>query len=72
LLTEEEVDAWKMEVLPSLLNECHPKDIFNGNECVLFFRLTLENTYAFPDESCHQSKRSKERITVLVCSYVDG
>jgi hypothetical protein len=64
LLIEEEVDAWKM-------NYFHPKDIFSGKEYVLFFSLTLGNTYAFPDESCHQSKRSKDRIIVLVCSNVD-
>jgi hypothetical protein len=31
-VTEEDVDAWKMGVHPSLLRECHKKDTFNADE----------------------------------------
>jgi hypothetical protein len=59
-------------VLPSLLSEYHPKDIFNADECGLFLSLLLDKTYAFQDESCHEGKRSKDRITLLVCADMAG
>jgi hypothetical protein len=69
---EEDAGAWKMGVLPSLLSEYHPKDVFNGDECELFSNLLPDKTYAFKGESCHGGKRSKDRITVLVCTNMDG
>jgi hypothetical protein len=45
-VTGEEVDAWKVRVLLSLLSEDYPKDILNGDECTLlgFFNLLLDKT----------------------------
>jgi hypothetical protein len=58
-------------VLSSLLSEYNPKDIFNADQCGLFFSLLTDKTYAFIDESCHGSKWSKDRITGLVCLNID-
>jgi hypothetical protein len=33
---------------------------------------TYSQTYAFKGESCHGGKWSKDRITVLVCTNMDG
>jgi hypothetical protein len=49
---EEEVGSWKTGMLPSLLSEYCPKDIFNADECALFFNLLPDKTYAFIGESC--------------------
>jgi hypothetical protein len=46
---EKEVGALKTGMLPSFRSEYHPKDIFNADECVLFFNLFPDKTYA---ESC--------------------
>lgn len=59
-------------MLPSHLSEYYPKDMFNTDECGLFFSLLLNKTYAFQDESCHGGKMSKDRITVLVHADMDG
>jgi hypothetical protein len=51
-VTEKQVDAWKTGILPSLLSEYRSMDIFNADECVLFFNLFPGKTYAFIGESC--------------------
>lgn len=66
------VDSWKTTALPSLLAQYKPQDIFNADECGLFFNLLPDKTYDFKGEKCHGGKRSKERITVLVCANMDG
>jgi hypothetical protein len=55
-----------MEVLPSLLNEYHPKDIFNSNEHVVF-SLTLGNTYAFQKTAVTGAREIK---IGLLCLFV--
>jgi hypothetical protein len=67
-----DVGAWKIGLHPSLLSEHHPTDVFNADECGLFSNLLLDKTYVFKGESCHVSKRSEDRITVLVCTNMDG
>jgi hypothetical protein len=71
-VNEEEVEAWETGVLPSLLSECASKDIFNADGCELFFSLLSDKTCAFKGENCHGSKRSKDRISVLVGTDMDG
>jgi hypothetical protein len=43
-VNEEAVQAWKIGELPSLLNEYHSKDVFNADECGLFFNLLPDKT----------------------------
>jgi hypothetical protein len=47
------------------MSEYHQKDIFNSDECGLLFRLLLDETHSFKDESCYGGK-SKDT------SIVDG
>jgi hypothetical protein len=49
---EKEVGAWETGMLPSLLSEYRPKDIFDADGCVLFLNLFPDKTYAFIGESC--------------------
>lgn len=39
---------------------------------VVFFNLLPDKTFSFKGETCHGGKRSKERVTVLVCGNADG
>jgi hypothetical protein len=55
-------------VLPPLPRENHPKDIFNADECWLFFSL-LPHKYAFKDGRCHEGTKHKDKITVFVCAH---
>jgi hypothetical protein len=54
------------------LSEYHQKDIFHTDKFELFFFLFPDKAYAFKDLDCHGDKRSKDRITVLVCASMDG
>jgi hypothetical protein len=42
-VSEEQMDAWKSGMLPVLIREYEPKDIFNAVECGLFYNLLLVN-----------------------------
>jgi hypothetical protein len=48
IVNEEDVGVWKTGVLPSLLNEYHPKDVFNADKCGLFvFQPTARQNICF-------------------------
>ncbi|KAH8010001.1 hypothetical protein HPB51_024351 [Rhipicephalus microplus] len=68
---EADVSDW-LEKLPSLIAEYEPRDIFNADEAGLFFNLQPEKSLCLKGEACRGGKKSKERITVLLCCNVDG
>ena len=69
---EETTDSWKAEVLHSILSKYHPRDVFNADETGIFWRLLPDKTLAFRHEKCHGGKKSKERVTAMVCANMDG
>ncbi|XP_064414219.1 tigger transposable element-derived protein 4-like [Latimeria chalumnae] len=66
------LDDYITTKLPSLLIGYQPRDIFNINETGLFYKLLPNRTLALKGEECHGGKHSKERITLLVGSNMDG
>ncbi|XP_006005322.1 tigger transposable element-derived protein 4-like [Latimeria chalumnae] len=58
--------------LPSLLIGYQLRDISNVDGTGLFNKLLLNRTLALKGEECHGGKHSKERITLLVGSNMDG
>lgn len=68
----ETVSTWKDDLLPALLEDYALKDIFNADETGLFYNLLPDRTLALQHEKCHGGKRSKERLTVLLCANADG
>jgi hypothetical protein len=67
-----EVVPWKNIILPHLMAKYSPKDIFNVDECGLFYKMLLYKTYIFKGASCKGIKGNKERITVFVCANLNG
>lgn len=65
------VAQW-MTDLKTLISKYEPKDIYNCDETGLFYRLMPDRTLAFKGESCHGGKKSKERLTALLCCNADG
>ena len=63
-------DDWK-QILEPLLNQYDPNDIFNADETGLFWRLLPDKTHAVKGETCSGGKKSKERITLLVCANIE-
>ncbi|UYV84487.1 hypothetical protein LAZ67_X002357 [Cordylochernes scorpioides] len=79
------VATWKGGIIPSLLAKYSPQDIFNADETGLrlsdsvllsedglFYKLLPNQTMTIRGEKCEGGKKSKERITVLVCCNMDG
>ena len=64
--------TWLKETLPGIIRGYEAKDIFNADETGLFYRLTPDKTLSFKGEQCHGGKQSKERMTVMLCSNMDG
>ncbi|XP_045215110.1 tigger transposable element-derived protein 4-like [Mercenaria mercenaria] len=68
---QNEVDKWSV-TLKSVLSQYEPRDIYNADERGLFLKLTPDKTLEFKNVKCVGGKRSKERITVLVCANMTG
>jgi len=49
-----------------------PKDIFNADECGLFYNMLPDKTYIFKGASCKDIKVNIKRLIILVCANWDG
>ncbi|KFQ45410.1 Tigger transposable element-derived protein 4, partial [Nestor notabilis] len=63
---------WYQNVLPYYLNEYQPKNVFYIQETGLLYQMLPHNTFAFKGETCSVGELSKERITVVVGTNMDG
>lgn len=67
----EEATSW-METLPQMIAEYEPKDVYNCDETGLLFRAVPDKTLCLKSDPCRGGKHSKERLTVLLCSNMEG
>ncbi|XP_069131722.1 tigger transposable element-derived protein 4-like [Argopecten irradians] len=58
--------------LHTLLSQYNHSDIFNADETGIFYRMLPDRTLDFKGTDCHGGKRSKERLTALVCANMTG
>ena len=65
-------EDWKQSTLQPILQCYDASDVFNADETGLFWRLLPDKTHAVRGETCVGGKKSKERITLLVCANMDG
>jgi DDE superfamily endonuclease/Tc5 transposase DNA-binding domain len=68
----ERADDFLKNTLPGLLENYSPDDIYNADETGLYFKCLPDKTYTFRSEKCHGGKKSKERLTVMVCTNMFG
>jgi hypothetical protein len=71
-VTNDMTADWLEVKLPALLREYQPVDIFNADETGLFWKCLPDKTLHMKGEQCSGGKKSKERITVLVCANMTG
>lgn len=69
---ENSVKQWKEETLPTLLRGWKASDIFNLDESGIFFKMLPGRTFALSKEDCSGGKKSKERITAMFCTNMEG
>lgn len=68
----DDVAEWMRNVLPKLLVKYEAKNVFNADESGLFFRCLPDKTLTFKEDKCHGGKLSKERVTLLLATNMDG
>lgn len=61
-----------LHVFNSIIERYEERDIFNAIETSLFFHCLPNDFRAFKGEKCLKGKFSKDRITILLCSNMDG
>ena len=67
------VKDWFAKVLPELMNEFGPDDIYHATEMGLFYKATPDATFQFSlEKSLGDSGKDLEQVTVLVCSNMTG
>ena len=71
-VTEDMTADWLGTSLPALLSEFEPENIFNADETGLFWKCLPDKTLNLKGETCSGGKKSKEQITVLVCTNMTG
>ena len=59
-------------VLPKMLQDYAPRDIFNADETALFWRAQPTKTLELKGKKCYGGKLSKERISVMIMANEDG
>lgn len=64
--------AWTRDSLPDILAAYDPRDIYNADETGLFFQMLPKKTLAHKGDRCHGGKQSKLRLTILLCTNMDG
>uniref|UniRef100_A0A8C3MTL7 Uncharacterized protein n=1 Tax=Geospiza parvula TaxID=87175 RepID=A0A8C3MTL7_GEOPR len=63
---------WYQNVLPCYLNDYQPKNVFYIQETGLLYQMLPHNTFTFKGETFSVGKESKESITVVVGTNMDG
>jgi hypothetical protein len=70
-VSEEAVVEWSQK-LQNIIKDYNPKDIYNADETGLFWRLMPNKTYSLQNKKCEGGKKSKERVTIMLCTNMDG
>lgn len=65
-------NEWFAQQWPKLIAEYDMDDVYNADECALYFRALPETTYVLKTEKVAGCKIAKERITVLCCASMGG
>ena len=68
---DETVKKW-LETSEGLISQYAPSDVYNADETGIFHKLLPQKTLAFKGEQCVGGKNSKIRLTVLLCTNMDG
>lgn len=63
---------WIRNVLPALLSDYDPKDVYNADESGLFYRALPRGTFVTYGEKPEGGKMEKDRLTVLFLCNMDG
>lgn len=69
---EQVAHEWIENVFIPLMAQYEENNVFNADEAGLFYKCLPGKTMAFKDDKCLNGKNSKERITIMVGSNMNG
>ena len=61
-------EEWTSPILPGLLEEYRPNEVYNADETVLYYRAIPDGSLCYCHEKLSGSKKAVERITIVCCS----
>jgi hypothetical protein len=67
---DEKAEDFTVNVLPGLKEGYAAEDIYNADETELFFKCLPDKTYGFSNGKSHGGNKSKDRLAVMICSYM--
>nr|XP_042903372.1 tigger transposable element-derived protein 6-like [Parasteatoda tepidariorum] len=67
-----DVASWKQREKETIEKTYSPENVYNADETGLFYQLMPDKTMAFKGENCKGGKKSKQRLTVLLCANSTG
>jgi len=66
-----DIAAWNENILPCILKEYSPNDVFNADELGLFFKLMPDKSLVFKHEKCHGGKlRTSISFSMCKCYWL--
>ena len=71
-VNKETVNHWLENTLQDIIKDYSLDCIYNVDETALYYNLLPSRTLAEKSDDCHDGKRSKERVTVLLGTNADG
>lgn len=69
---EASLAEWKDTTLPTILSEYSLSDIYNADETALFYKQLPDKTYEQRGVAAAAVPKSKQRLTVLLCTNASG
>lgn len=69
---QQEANDWSSGILQKILSTYKETDIFNADETGLFFQCLPDKTLSLKEETCTGAKKSKNRLTILIATNMDG
>jgi len=63
---------WIEHYLKPILDQYDENDIFNGDETGMFYRCFPGKSMVLANDACKNGKRSKDRVTVMLCCNMTG
>ena len=72
LVNSEVISQWLSGDAKEILETYAAKDIFNGDETGLFWPMMPSRSYVTKEDPCHDGKKNKDRVTVMIAANSDG
>ena len=63
-----DANLWRENEKKKIMEKYAPDDIYNADETGMFYQLLPEKTLSLKGEKCSGGKKSKQRVTVLLCT----